>query len=99
MFGRIREIKTATLKIMKKTIPIIVQEEDRPIEKNIIAAAIIEMSASVKKLRKGGITFESIVVLTQHGCRGAGRLKQKPSMADVRIVLESLENLSSKFTI
>jgi hypothetical protein len=75
----------------------IVQNEELPIERNVLAAAIVSMSKGVKQLSRGGLTLDAIIVLTQHNCRGPYTNKPKPTLAEVRAVLESLSDLERRF--
>lgn len=77
----------------------VVQQPDNPIEKNIVAAAIISISEGMAALQKSGLTFEAIVVLTQHNCRrvGKGYKATKPTIPEIRAVFESLCDLKRTY--
>lgn len=79
---------------------VVKQLEEAPVERPVLAQAIVNMSNAVEHLKKSGINFEAIVILTQHHCRpvGKGYMKSKPSAKDVRAVLESLEDLKRFYT-
>lgn len=84
--------------VMKnKTTVKVADDEQRPIEKNVLASAIVEMSAAVKKLQRGGLTFDAIVVLTHHNCKSPYKYGTKPGMSDVRAVLESVGELERRY--
>lgn len=80
---------------MKKQKVTVVQNEEQPIERNALAASIMQMSSAVKALRKGGITFDAIVTLTHRNCRSVGKgwRAKKPSEKTVHAVLDALESL------
>lgn len=77
----------------------ITQSEEEPIERNILAQAIVEMSSAMKKLTRGGLAREAIVILTQHNYRTTSKYpSRKPSLAEVRAVLDSLDELAGRYT-
>lgn len=78
----------------KNTKLVITQDPADPIEKNILAAAIVEISKSVRKLEAQGLAQDAIIVLVQH----AIPVKHKVNLRDVRAVLKSLGDLQRNFT-
>lgn len=77
----------------------VTQEDDAPIERNVLARAIVEISAAVKKLSSGGLTRDAIIILTQYNCRNTSKYPtRKPSMKEVRAVMDSLDELGRRFT-
>lgn len=79
---------------MTKTKIVVTQNPEKPIEKNVLAKAIVEMSSAVKRLQAGGLNLEAIVVLTNHGIPPSRR----PGTTTVQTVLESLADLEKQFT-
>jgi len=74
----------------------ITQDEKNPVEKNILAAAIVAMSDGVKRLESQGLTFEAIIILTLHNIPSkhrTGGIGQR----DVEAVLRSLGELKTRF--
>jgi hypothetical protein len=87
------------MKNTKKQTVNVTQNEEAPIERNVLAEAIVKMSDAVRKLSRGGLTREAIVVLTQHNCRPTSQYPtRKPSMTEVRAVMDSLDELGTRFT-
>lgn len=81
---------------MKKETKVeIVQDPEAPIEKNILAQAIMEISSAMRKLEAGGLTREAIIVLTHEGTRPVSG--KKPSRSEVRAVIDSLTRLRNQF--
>lgn len=83
---------------MGKASVVIHQDVERPVERHVLANAIVAISSAVRQLKIGGITFEAIVVLTHHNCKPPFKNGTKPSLSDVRAVLESLGELSQQYT-
>ena len=83
---------------MQKTKVRVVQDEEHPVERNVLAGAIVSISEAMASLLRGGLTFDAIVVLTQHNCKTPKKYGAKPGMADVRLVLNSLAELRQQFT-
>lgn len=83
---------------MKKVKVVVTQDPERPIEKNVLATAIVEISQAVKRLERSGLTLDAVVILTQHNCRSTAKYGQnKPCMAEVREVLRSIGELSERY--
>lgn len=75
---------------MKKTNVLITQDPEAPIERTVLAGAIIGIEYAMKKLLKSGLNRRAIVVLVHDSCNVG-----KP---DIRAVLESLETLAKDYT-
>lgn len=73
----------------------VVQDPAAPIERNVLAKAIIEISQAVRVLERGGLTHEAVVILTHHAIPA----KHKTTQRDVRLVLKSLAELAKDFTV
>lgn len=75
----------------------IIEEQERPVERNVMASAILNISQAVQRLSTNGLTFDGIVILTQHNCRSTSKYGTKPGLADVRAVLRSLGELEKQY--
>lgn len=75
---------------MKKPKVRVIQDPEAPIAIEILAKAIVDVSAAAKKMMKSGLTEEAIVLLI-HDESGVG----KP---DIRRVLRSIPELAAKYT-
>ncbi len=65
------------------------QDADKPVEREVLAAAIVKISEGMQKLLRSGLNREAIVVLLRHST-GCGK-------ADVEAVLEGLESLARDY--
>lgn len=65
------------------------QDPDAPVEKPVLAQAIVDISRSLKRLRDSGLNRRGIIVLLQHSTR--------LSKADIESVLNSLESLERDY--
>jgi len=66
----------------QKVIPVIVQDETAPIEKSVLAKAIVDISRAMQRIDKGGFGRETVAILVHH--------HSKVPLRDVRMVLEHL---------
>jgi hypothetical protein len=67
----------------------IVQDEESPVEKDVLATAIVQISTAMKKLSKSGINRKGIVALVNDDTKlGKGLIET---------VLISLENLAKNY--
>lgn len=69
--------------------PKVIQDPAKPIEREVLAAYIIEMSRAVQRLAASGLNHEAICILTQH--------KSGVGMGNVRAVLDALAELESAY--
>lgn len=72
-------------------------EKEVPTE--VIADAIVAMSAGIKNLRSGRLNDKALVLLIQHACESYyinGKLINI-SQRDVKIVLEAIEVLEARY--
>lgn len=67
----------------------IIQDEEKPVERPVLATAIVEISRAMTKLLDGGLNERAVVCLVHDAC-GVG----KP---DIRAVLSSLKTLHRDF--
>lgn len=66
------------------------QDEEKPVPQNILAQAIVDISASMKKLTaNGGLNYEAVVALV-HDDTKIG----KPA---IRTVLHSIDTLAKRY--
>jgi hypothetical protein len=68
--------------VAKKVIPVLVQDEEQPVEKAVLAQAIVDISRGLQRLQRGGWGRETVAVLIHHHA--------KVPLRDVRIVLDNL---------
>ena len=68
----------------------VVQEVDAPVEKEVLAEAIIKISAAAEALRKSGLNEKAIIVLIAD--------KTKFSKNTIRTVLDGLADLRRTYT-
>jgi hypothetical protein len=77
---------------MKKRV-VLKDDPDSPVvEQVVLTKAILEISASMKKLLKSGLNKRAVIVLVHDSCVNVG----KPS---IRAVLDSLETLAKDYTV
>ena len=66
------------------------QQDENPIEHEVLAQSIVSISASFKKLLKSGLNRKAIVVLIAHDAKmGHGQIES---------VLRSLDRLAEEYT-
>lgn len=75
---------------MKKKDIVIEQDPEAPVAQEVLAQAIVDISAAAKKLCKSGLNKKAIVVLVAHS---SGR----PQYV-VGLVLDALEQLAKDYT-
>jgi len=81
------DVKVAAVKNFK---PHVVQDQDQPIEKDILAQAIVDISESAKALTASGLNERAIVVLL-HDHTGI-------PMGDIKMVLHGIGELRKAYT-
>lgn len=74
-------------------------EKDEEVPTEIIASAIVAISAGIKKLKSGRLNDKALIMLIQHAAPGKkSKRGYKPvTTGEVRAVLEGLESLSATF--
>jgi hypothetical protein len=72
--------------MVKAVAPVIVQDADKPVEKAVLAQAIVDISRGVQRLEKGGFGRETVAILVHH--------HSKIPLRDVRLVLDHLSWLA-----
>lgn len=76
----------------------VTQRDDAPeVTRDVLAQAIVDISSAATKLASSGLTRDAIVVLVHHNCRAPYVNKTKPTLAEIRAVLDSMEDLRRKF--
>lgn len=75
--------------MVKKTANI-VQDVAQPVERDVLAQAIVKMSNAAQALAKSGLNRKALVVLVSHHAKLPAR--------DVSLVLDSLESLTAAYT-
>lgn len=76
----------------------VAQDPAAPVEKIVLAQAIVDISASIKKLTASGLNRKAIVILTHHNCKASGRPPTKVGQRDIEAVFKSLESLAKTYT-
>ncbi len=84
---------------MKKTIVKVVQDENKPVTVEVLAAAIKAVSDGVKKLRAGKLKDDALILLIQHAApyRGGRYGNSQVTRAQVKAVLDGIESLESVY--
>lgn len=67
-----------------------VVQSEPPVEKEVLAAAIVNISGAIAALNKSGLNRAAIEVLLAH--------ETKISRRDIRIILDALKTLRSRYT-
>lgn len=73
----------------KKTVKI-VQEEEKPIEREVMAASLIKLSDAADKLMRSGLSQGDLVALIQRRCKGLG-------FNDISRVLDGIDALRKQY--
>ena len=66
-------------------------KDEVPVE--IIADALVAISAGITKLRAGRLNDKALLMLIQHACPASDR----PSISSIRTVLDAVESLRSEY--
>lgn len=74
------------------------QDPAAPVEKSLLASAIIDISNAMKKLTASGLNRRAIVILTHHNCKASGHPPTKVGQRDIEAVFKSLESLAKTYT-
>lgn len=80
---------------MAKSIKVTVAQDEQVVEKSVLAASIVEISRSMKRLLESGLNREAVIILTAHTVRSYNG--RKPTMSDVRAVLAALAELEKEY--
>lgn len=67
----------------------ITQDPEKPVEKNILALAIKDISTALKRLQQSGVTKEAIIVLVKD--------RTRLSKEDIKTVFAALSQLEQDF--
>lgn len=79
---------------------VIITPEEPPVERGVLASAIVEISSAMRKLLAGGITRDAVIILVSHKVKALGgkySAKSKPSIGVIRIVFDALAELEKEF--
>lgn len=69
---------------------VVKQDDEAPIERVVLAKAIVDMSAAVERLRRSGLNDRAIIVLVSD--------KTKIAKGTIEDVLDGLASLSATYT-
>lgn len=72
-----------------KTKVVVRQDPEKPVERNILAQAIVDISRAAKRLADGGLNRDAVIVLL-HDRSGIGK-------RDIGLVLAHLTQLEKEF--
>jgi hypothetical protein len=75
---------------MPKVTKVTVEQSDPPIDKKVLAQAVVDISKAFKDLQKSGLNRKAIIVLVAH--------KASVYMSQVEIVLNALDRLADDYT-
>ncbi len=75
----------------------VTQNPASPVEPSVLAQAIIDISASMKKLTASGLNRKAVIILTHHNCKASGRPPTKVGMRDIDAVFKSVESLAKTY--
>lgn len=73
------------------------QDEKNEIPTEVIASAIVVIAEGMKKIRAGRLNEKAIELLVQHASTTTGYPQRKPSLSEVRSVLNGLESLEKTY--
>lgn len=79
---------------MKKEKPVIVQDPEHPIERNVLARAIVDIGKAMTVLQRSGLSFEAVAILTHHRMSTSVRIP----IRDVKMVMANLAALAEEYT-
>lgn len=74
----------------------VIQNEEKPMPVEVIAESIKSISDGVKKMRSGPLSDNAIYLLIHHASPSVG-YSGKPSMKQVRSVIEGMESLEKTY--
>lgn len=82
---------------MKKVIVKQAHDDEVPVE--ILASSIRAIAAAVKKLRKGPLDEKALLLLIHQNTKAVGPKfnKHKPSITEIKAVLDSMESLAHQY--
>lgn len=73
----------------KKKVNLIVEQDAETIEKTVLARAIVEIGAAMRKLNESGLNRKAIVVLVQH--------KTHCYFKDIEAIFDALDSLKKDY--
>lgn len=73
------------------------QDPENPVQKEVLAEAIVEISKAMKKLLSSGLNRRAIVVLIKDSVPSPGYGKKSISKTDIINVLDAIEDLSRNY--
>lgn len=82
---------------MKKQVAVVKQDEQKPVERGVLAQAIVNISSAMNKLLASGLNRDAVIILTAHTVKPVNRFGAKPGMADIRAVFNALAELEREY--
>jgi len=76
------------------------QDEKEPVPVEVLATSIREISASMKRLRRGPLGENALLLLIHQNTKATGpkyRAKTKPTIKEIKSVLDSIESLEKTY--
>lgn len=68
----------------------VIQDPDQPVDKDVLAKAIVDVAEAMRRLQRSGLNKKAIVVLVSHDA--------KVPQGTVKVIMESLEFLAATYT-
>lgn len=81
----------------KKEVAVVVQSQEKPIERNVLAQAIVDISKSMKKLLASGLNRDAIIVLVHARVKPTFTNGPKPNRGEIEAVFNALAQLEKDF--
>jgi len=75
----------------------VVQDEEKPVPVEVLATSIRDISRGMQKLRQGPLNERCLELLIQHAAGTTGYPQRKPTLAEVRAILDGIENLERAY--
>lgn len=83
---------------MKKISVDVIDDPEKPIEKKILAEAIVDVSKALKKLGASGLNRRAIIVLIYDSIPAPKYPRNKTSKGEIGDILDALETLKDRYT-
>ncbi len=74
----------------KEKVKVNVIHGEQPVERNVLAQAIVEISGAMRKLTASGLNRDAVIVLVRDKLNGIGK-------REIRLVFDALADLEREF--
>ena len=81
----------------KLTVAVVKQDEQKPVERNVLAQAIVDISRSIKKLTSSGLDKSAIITLVAARVKSPHKFGKKPGKGDIEAVFNALASLEKDY--